>query len=36
MGSREIEDMSRKAAETTGDRAKSIFSRASVADFRAG
>ena len=34
---REIEDMSRKAAETTGDRAKSIFQPGeNVADFRAG
>jgi peroxiredoxin len=33
----EIEDMSRKAAETTGDRAKSIFQPGeNVADFRAG
>ena len=33
----EIEDMSRKAAEATGDRAKSIFQPGeSVADFRAG
>ena len=33
----EIEDMSRKAAETTGDRDKSIFQPGeSVADFRAG
>ena len=33
----EIEDMSRKAAETTGDHAKSIFQPGeSVADFRAG
>jgi peroxiredoxin len=34
---KEIEDMSRKVAETTGDRAKSIFQPGeSVADFRAG
>jgi peroxiredoxin len=33
----EIEDMSRKAAEITGDRAKSIFQPGeNVADFRAG
>jgi peroxiredoxin len=33
----EIEDMSRKAAETTGDRDKSIFQPGeNVADFRAG
>ena len=33
----EFEDMSRKAAETIGDRAKSIFQPGeSVADFRAG
>ena len=33
----EIEDMSRKAAEATGDRAKSIFKAGeNVADFRAG
>ena len=33
----EIEDMSRKAAETTGGRAKSIFQPGeNVADFRAG
>ncbi|OLB23710.1 MAG: hypothetical protein AUH15_02695 [Acidobacteriales bacterium 13_2_20CM_55_8] len=33
----EIEDISRKAAETTGDRAKSIFQPGeNVADFRAG
>ena len=33
----EIEDMSRKAAKTTGDRAKSIFQPGeNVADFRAG
>jgi peroxiredoxin len=33
----EIEDMSRKAAETTGDRPKSIFHlNENVADFRAG
>jgi peroxiredoxin len=33
----EIEDMSRKAAETTGDRAESIFQPGEdVADFRAG
>jgi peroxiredoxin len=33
----EIEDMSRKAAETTGNRAKSIFQPGeNVADFRAG
>ena len=34
---KEIEDMSRKAAETIGDRVKSIFqSGENVADFRAG
>jgi hypothetical protein len=33
----EIEDMSREAAEITGDRAKSIFQPGeNVADFRAG
>ena len=33
----EIEDISRKAAETTGGRAKSIFQPGeNVADFRAG
>jgi cytochrome c biogenesis protein CcmG/thiol:disulfide interchange protein DsbE len=33
----EIEDMSRKAAETTGDRVQSIFSPGeNVADFRSG
>jgi len=33
----EIEEMNRKAAETTGDRAKSIFQPGeNVADFRAG
>ena len=33
----EIEDMSRKSAETTGDRVKSIFQPGeNVADFRAG